>query len=473
MSKKINYRFSQKHIEYMRRAMHCCINVAEGAVRAGKTVDNVLCFAYLLERSSDRLHLATGSTASNALINIGDCNGMGLEHIFRGRCRYVRFKGSEALKVNTASGEKIIIFAGAGKSDSYKKIRGNSYGMWIATEINLHHSSAIKEAFNRQLAAKDRKIFWDLNPENPKAEIYKDYLDVYAEKERLGLMAGGYNYQHFTIFDNLSVSEERVQEITGQYDKNSIWYRRDILGERCSAEGLVYPAYPDLSEVLTVDLSDGNLRNEYSKRFEFIDIGLDFGGNRSLTAFVATGIHKGRDSLTVVADGCISGKKGEIDPDRVNKELFMFIERVKAMYPYVPIRTVRPDCAEQYLISGMRSYLTQRLPDICVSDSVKNPIIDRIRCLNYMISARTFAIEKSCTLVDDGIRSAVWDKNFADKGEDRRADNFTSNIDIMDAFEYSFENYMTTLKPASYQQHTKSQIVSGGLSTLDFTGGWS
>lgn len=35
--------------------------------------------------------------------------------------------------------------------------------MWLATEINLHHENTIKEAFNRTAAAKDRKIYWDLN----------------------------------------------------------------------------------------------------------------------------------------------------------------------------------------------------------------------------------------------------------------------------------------------------------------------
>ena len=41
----------------------------------------------------------------------------------------------------TLTGEKIVIFAGGGKADSYKKILGNSYGLWIATEINEHYDS--------------------------------------------------------------------------------------------------------------------------------------------------------------------------------------------------------------------------------------------------------------------------------------------------------------------------------------------
>lgn len=78
----LNFRFGSKHIAYMRRCRECTINVAEGAVRAGKTVDNVFVFADELETTPDKIHLATGSTAANAKLNIGVCNGYGLEGIF-------------------------------------------------------------------------------------------------------------------------------------------------------------------------------------------------------------------------------------------------------------------------------------------------------------------------------------------------------------------------------------------------------
>ncbi len=160
----MNYIFGQRHREYMRRAYRSVINVAEGAVRAGKTVDNVFVFAALLERTPDRFHLATGSTLGNAKMNLGECNGLGLEHIFRGRCRWMRYRDNEALAVGTESGEKIVIFAGGKNADSYKKIRGNSYGMWIATEINLHADSFIREAFNRQLAARGKRSAVHVTP---------------------------------------------------------------------------------------------------------------------------------------------------------------------------------------------------------------------------------------------------------------------------------------------------------------------
>lgn len=90
---------------------------------------------------------------------------MGLEWIFRGQSHWGKYKDNEALFIKgpaTHYKQKIVIFAGGAKEDSYKKIRGNSYGMWIATEINLPHDNTIKEAFNRQLAAKRLKVFWVL-----------------------------------------------------------------------------------------------------------------------------------------------------------------------------------------------------------------------------------------------------------------------------------------------------------------------
>lgn len=222
------------------------MSVAEGAIRSGKTIDHCIIAAMKLETCRDKIHLASGSTIANAKLNIGDCNGYGLEHLFRGRCRWGKYKDNEALYINTQTGEKIVIFAGGGKADSYKRILGNSYGMWIATEINEHYdsddsrTSFIKVAFGRQVAAQDPCVLWDMNPCQPGHKIYTDYIDVYPQT-----YVGGYNYEHFTLADNYSITPERRREIESQYVVGSIWYKRDIKGERCLAEGLIFPMYLD------------------------------------------------------------------------------------------------------------------------------------------------------------------------------------------------------------------------------------
>ena len=271
--KTIQFNFSEKHKDYIRKCNSNTFNIAEGAVRAGKTIDNVYAFAYQLKTTPDKIHLATGSTSANAKLNIGDANGFGLEYIFRGQSHWGKYKGNECLYIkgpDTKYKQKIVIFAGASKADSYKKIRGNSYGMWIATEINLHHDNTIKEAFNRQLAAIRRKIFWDLNPDNPNADIYKKYIDLYEKKHKEGTLLGGYNYQHFTIFDNINVTDERKQEIISQYDQNSIWYLRDILGKRCIAEGLCYRSFANNPQSFRIS------RQETKQKISRIIIGVDF-----------------------------------------------------------------------------------------------------------------------------------------------------------------------------------------------------
>lgn len=253
--KTIPFKFGDKHIEYIRNCTCNTYNIAEGAVRAGKTIDNVYAFAHELFDTPDKIHLATGSTSANAKLNIGDANGFGLEYIFRGQCRWGKYKGNECLIINgpsTGYKQKVVIFAGAALANSFKKIRGNSYGMWIATEVNLHHDDTIKEAFNRTLASRHRKFFWDLNPDHPRANIYTEYIDKYIEKQKNGEMLGGVNYEHFTIFDNINISKASRDAFISQYEKGSIWYQRDIEGRRCVAEGLVYPMFRREKHVVSV-----------------------------------------------------------------------------------------------------------------------------------------------------------------------------------------------------------------------------
>ena len=102
------------------------MNVAEGAIRSGKTIDHCIIAAMYLEECPDKTHLASGSTIGNAKLNIGACNGFGLENLFRGRCKWGKYKDNEALYLYTQTGEKIVIFAGGAKADSYKRILGKT-----------------------------------------------------------------------------------------------------------------------------------------------------------------------------------------------------------------------------------------------------------------------------------------------------------------------------------------------------------
>ncbi len=451
-TKRIPFNFGEEHKEYIRQCQYNTFNILEGAVRSGKTVDNTFAFAHELKTTPDKIHLATGSTIANAKLNIGDANGFGLEYIFRGQCRWGKYKNNEALFIQgpaTNNKLKIVIFAGGAKADSYKKIRGNSYGMWIATEINLHHDNTIKEAFNRQLAALRRKIFWDLNPEHPKAPIYTQYLDVYERRAKEGTLLGGYNYHHFNIFQNINISKERLNEVVSQYEPGSIWYIRDIEGKRSIAEGLIYVR---LSTAIAGDLDTYFMPKEKVQdlikrgNIKEITVGVDFGGNGSGHAFVATAKTNDYQSLIVLKSRRYV--EGEIDPDTGQKikditpddlaRLFLrFIHSV--LSDYGPIAKVYADSAEQVLIRGFKSALrSDNLGDIRITNALKSKITNRIFATTLLSAnpGRLYYTE-DCNSWKEAISMAVWNPKTL---ELERLDDGTSDIDTLDAFEYSFEH---------------------------------
>lgn len=452
----IPYKFGEPHKEYIRACRDCTYNILEGAVRSGKTIDNVFAFAHELKRTPDKIHLASGSTLGNAKMNIGDANGFGLEWIFRGQCRWGKYKGMEALIIqgpDTNFRQRIVIFAGSFKADSYKAIRGNSYGMWIATEINLHHDNFIKEAFNRQLAAVNRKIFWDLNPEHPKAPIYKNYIDVYAEKAAAGTLLGGYNYRHFDIFQNATIPQQRLQEIISQYDEGSIWYIRDILGQRTIAEGLIYQKIATSiaahDKRFFMPAAEARRLAAIGKIIE-INVGIDFGGNGSGHAFVATGMTEDYEKLiTLRSQRYVEGEKDpetgrrldDIDPDKLSELFIRFYERILRDYGFVT--RIYADSAEQVLIRGIRKDMNRaEYGETRIENAAKCKIIDRIRTVTTLAAQNRLFYTEECETFEQAVSMAVWNPK---KIELERLDDGTSDIDTMDAFEYTFERRIPKL----------------------------
>lgn len=422
--------FSPKHKTYIKQALKNRMCVAEGAIRSGKTIDHCIIAAAYLEQTPDKYHLASGSTIGNAKLNIGVCNGFGLEALFRGRCRWGKYRDNEALFIQTQTGEKIVIFVGGSKADSYKRILGNSYGLWIATEINEHYDcpdsrmSFIKVASGRQIAAKQPFTLWDLNPCNPKSKIYEDYIDLYRKN---GLECG-YLYQHFTVRDNATITPERLREIESQYNPETVWYRRDIMGERAIAEGLVYQQFADRPDDFIVDGLNSKIRSAV--------IGVDFGGGTSAHAFCCTGFTT-RNEIVVLDE---YREREALNPTKLETDFVDFVRRCQMRWL---VTDVWCDSAEQTLINGLRTAAAKNHIGVNIGNALKRPINDRIRALCLLMGAHRFYVNRACPVTIDALKSAIWD--IKKETEDVRLDNGTTNIDSLDALEYSFEREIPNL----------------------------
>lgn len=415
-----------KQIEFFKKCLISWLNVAEGGKRGAKNVLLDLAYCTVLENHPNKLHLVGGYNISSAKLNILDCDGYGLLNYFEGRYKEGKYKNKDCLYINTRVGEKVLLVTGGGKANDYKAIRGNTYGTAYITEANLCHPDYIQEVFDRTLSSDDRKIFHDLNPKAPKHWYYTDILDFHEKKQKEDPNYG-YNYGHFNIFNNLSISNEKLKKILSTYDKNSIWYRRDIKGDRVANEGILFADIANNSErYMTDDLGTGGI----------ITIGVDFGGNSSAHSFTCSRIPRDFSVLTFIKSKRIPiDEKGKMQ--QLTREFKKFVMEIVNLVGIPNI--IFADSAEQLLIDALRTALKEININIPIANSIKTPINDRIHLYNILAMQNRieFVRGQTETLVE-AFSEAVQDP---DEVDDRWLDDGTSDIDSLDSATYSCEKW--------------------------------
>ena len=432
--------FNQKQVNYLRKTNNCWFNVAHGGKRGSKNVLNALCFCILLENHPDKLHLVAGVSIASVKLNIIDCNGYGIMNYFSGRCREGKYKNKDCLYVRCSDGqEKILIISGGAKDGDEKYIKGNTYGMAYVTEANECHPKFLKEVMDRTISSNDRKIFHDLNPKPPAHWYYTEILDFHEKQQKLDKNYG-YNYEHFNIFDNMSINDEQLKTILKTYDKTSIWYKRDILGQRIANAGILFDLIANNKErYLTKDKIGG-----------MITTGVDFGKNGSKHAFCSQIISRSYKNVQVIrSDESDCSNQDEIqDTDGIGVKLTQlkigFIRHIKyVLSHYGKIDYVFADSAEPGYIDFLQQCLINEGIHIPVKPSIKIEIKDRIHLIGVLLMQdRLTFIDGETKEIVKGLQEATQDEN-AD--EDRWLDDGTSDIDILDAFDYGIENWAREL----------------------------
>lgn len=439
--------FSDRYVQYYIRCFSNQINCLEGAYRAGKSVINIYSFANYLEYCVDKIHLVSGASVATARLNVSDCNGLGLSHIFRGRCKTGKYEGNECLRIKSKAGEKIVVFVGGGQSDSYKKIQGLSFGSWLSVELaNLYISNDekcfIDMALSRLTQSHDLKVWWDLNPVYPSHNVYKKYLDRYENQQAEGNFYGGYNFMRCSLFDNTALSDEQRMSFLSKYpDKNSMEYQRYIMGNRACAEGLIFSNFAkDKSPWIVDDLS----KFCQSVQKQFISIGVDFGGNGSDTTFVATLFYNNYHGICIVASDKLIMAGGESDAKDFHNKFKEFILFVSSL-DICPIRYAFGDCADPVMVSEMRNVVKELklVNQIRVLDCQKHTIKKRIDTKKVLMSTMHWFVYKDAITVIESTETQVWDNR--EGHEDERLDNGSVDIDTADAEEYSWSGFLDKL----------------------------
>lgn len=427
---KIEYApLTENQINYILRSKDCWMNVAEGGKRAGKNLINLLAWAACIEKHPDKLHLAAGVTIAQAKMNILDSNGFGLRFMFDGRSRVGKYNDKEAIYINCNGIEKVIVFAGGSKISDAALIKGSSFGTVYISEVNECHIDFVNEALSRTLASRDRKIFFDLNPKPPRHWFYTEFLDDWMEKYEQGANPR-FNYGHFTILDNMSISDAQLRETLATYNKGSIWYKADILGLRTTANGRIYASY---------DYDDTAISPEEIHKLQFAEltVGVDVGGTDA-TAATLTGITKGYDTVVHI-DGMYhkQGIDNKMTEEKYARMIVDWLTPWVKIYPQ--IGTIYADSANKLFRTALKDELVRRGMSrfSVIAFDKSDGILQRIELSEMLLNQGRYKINKRMQEWHQAYQDAVWSDKEWEKGEWVRVDDGSYPVDCLDSAEYS------------------------------------
>ena len=389
--------------------------IADGAVRSGKTISMAPSFIMWAMENYDECDFAIcGKTIGSLNRNVINTLKKQLHSL---KYRY-EHKRSENLLIVSKNGKTNYFYLFGGKDESSQDlIQGMTLAGIFFDEVALMPESFVEQGIAR-LSVEGAKFWFNCNPRSPNHWFKLNYIDKIEEKNIL--------YLHFTMNDNLTLSEKVKERYRRMFV--GVFYKRNILGLWVTAEGSIYTIFSDNKDKYYTDNPD----------YDVIQIGIDFGGNKSAHTLVASGIKNNYSKLTALMSERIEATG--MTPQELYIRIGDFIERVQNKYGQVSI--LYPDSAEQTLINGIKAMVEKRFPHIIVRNSIKNEIIDRIRCTTSLMASFRFFITHDCKTLEEAFENAVYNDKPKEQGKDERLDDGTSDIDTLDAFEYSFEKYL-------------------------------
>lgn len=432
---------SSKQNEYIVNATHRW-NIKSGAVRSGKSFVDT---AYMIPF---RIREVAGKPGLNVIL------GVSKESIERNVLQPMRELYTSQLvgTINNRNVARIcgedVYCLGAEKVSQVAKIQGSSIKYCYGDEIakwNKEVFQMLKSRLDKPYSCFDGSC----NPEHPthwlKEFLDNPDLDIYL--------------QRYTIFDNPFLDPEFVEQLCKEYE-GTIYYDRLILGLWKRAEGAIYKKFADNPEAFCCEIVEQEESAAECKQFKkddivSIEIGLDFGGTQSGHSFVARGYTDDYREVIAIKSRRIVPKeeKEEIDSNKLDELFCDFVQEVIDQYAvieksgnyveYCNVETVFFDNAETVLGNSIRNAVERRFPWISVKAAKKQAINDRIRCTVRLMGAGRFFITKDCESLETALSDAVWDKEVKDR--DERLDDGSTDIDSLDAFEYTIERDMKYL----------------------------
>ena len=407
--------FSKKQQEFFMNATHRW-NIKTGATRSGKTYMDY----FVIPK---RIRNCTGH---GLICIIGNNRGTIVRNILE-PMRTIwgdQFVGVPKSSSNSVRlfGKTVFLF-GADNKASVKKLQGAGIEYCYGDEITTWNEDLF--AMLKTRLDKPNSIFdGTCNPDNP-GHWFKKFLDSDADIYS----------QSYTIDDNPALAEETVKSLKREL-AGTVYYDRFILGKWVAAQGVIYQQYaadPSAYDMISANVDQTDLMA--------VNIGVDFGGTKSGTAFVATGITSGYGSVI----GLLSRRvTATLDPPHLNRAFVDFV--IEVVDTFGRADAAYCDNAEPILIRGLKNAAIDASLPCVVREAAKTSINGRIRLTSGLISQNRLRICEGCETLRKALSEALWNGKSQ---IDERLDDGTTDVDTLDAFEYSIERDRNRLMGAT------------------------
>lgn len=359
--------------------------IADGAIRSGKTLCMSLSFVmWAMSTFNGHNFGMCGKTIGSFRRNVLAVLVTVL--VTRGYSYEYR-RGDNLLIIRRGSVQNNFYIFGGKDESSQDLVQGITLAGVFFDEVALMPQSFVNQATARCSVA-GSKWWFNCNPESPAHWFKKGWID--RDKEQ------GLIYLHFTMNDNLSLSEAIKERYRNQY--TGVFYDRYIRGLWVIAEGIIYDMFDPKKHVVKMDDIAGILT-------EKTYISCDY-GTQNATVFKRW--TKGTDGIWYSCgeyyySGRDKGKQKTDDEYVADLQKFIGSTPVKSVI-------VDPSAASFIAAVGRKGIPVMK---------ARNEVLDGIREVGECLNTGKIKYTDDCTHTIEEFGAYAWDEKAAERGEDR------------------------------------------------------
>ena len=320
--------------------------------------------------------------------------------------RVTDHRADNLVVISRGSVENYFYIFGGKDERSQDLIQGITLAGVFFDEVALMPESFVNQATGR-CSVDGSKYWFNCNPDGPYHWFKQNWIDKRKEKHLL--------YLHFTMDDNLSLSEKVKARYRSMY--TGVFYRRYILGLWAMAEGIIYDMFSEERHVADPEtisdlLLDGN-------RYVSCDY-----GTQNATVFLLW--NQGTDDIWYCTrEYYYSGReKGQQKTDAE------YADDLESWLSGTDINAVIVDPAAASFIAE----LTKRGYRVI---KAKNDVADGIRLVATKLNLLKIVFSNICQNTIKEFASYIWDAKAAEHGEDKPVKQYDHAMDAVRYFVYT------------------------------------